>query len=223
MIEALSRYTIAIDGPSGVGKSTVSRLLADKLNAHYVDTGAMYRAVAIGLDEAGVDVHDGEQLMEYLKAVNLVFDGGLVLLNDVDFTERIREPGVGALASKYSASTLVRGRLVFIQRKLAASASKLVMEGRDIGTVVLPEADMKFFLDASVDVRAKRRHADEKNLVDLSLEDIEDELNERDTRDTTREDSPLKMADDAVRIDTGLLTIDEVLSEMMRMIEERGL
>lgn len=223
MIDALSRFTVAIDGPSGVGKSTVSRLLADKLNAHYVDTGAMYRAVALGACEEGIGVEDGERLMEFLTKVKLVFDEGLVLLNDVDLTQRIRESGVGELASVYSTSPLVRGRLVFIQRKLAASASKLVMEGRDIGTVVLPDADIKFFLDASFEIRAARRHADEKNLVDLNMADIADELNERDLRDTTRVDSPLKMADDAIRIDTGLLTIDEVVNEMMRRIEERGL
>ncbi len=223
MIDALSRIIVAIDGPSGVGKSTVSRLLAKKLNAHYVDTGAMYRAIALGAMEAGIGIDDGEKLMEFLKHAKVVFDEGLVLLNGVDLTEKIREPGIGELASIYSSSPLVRGRLVFIQRKLAASASKVVMEGRDIGTVVLPEADIKFFLDASSEIRAARRQADEKSLDERSIEDVAEDMNERDLRDTTREDSPLKMADDAIRIDTGLLSIDDVVREMMTKIEERGL
>lgn len=223
MIEALSRMTVAIDGPSGVGKSTVSKLLAGKLNAHYVDTGAMYRAVALAANDARIRSDEVEKLKDFLVKMKFVFEEGMVVINGVDLTQRIREPVVGELASIYSSSPLVRGRLVAIQRKMASSASKLVMEGRDIGTVVLPEADIKFFLDASFEIRAARRQADEMSPEDRSIEDISKDMEARDERDSTRGDSPLKIADDAILIDTGLLIIDDVVEKMMTSIEQRGL
>ena len=214
-------FKVAIDGPSGVGKSTVSRLLAEKLGALYVDTGAMYRAVALGADRAGIKADDEESLKDFLSTMELGFNGERVNLNGVDFTEMIRDAPVSVLASIYSSIPIVRARLVAIQRELAGSAKRVVMEGRDIGTVVLPGAEIKFFLIASEEVRAARRLGDEKSLDDRNIEDVAKDINARDLRDSTRKDSPLSIAEDAITIDTGILPIEGVVSKMMELIEKR--
>jgi cytidylate kinase len=214
-------FKVAIDGPSGVGKSTVSRRLAEKLGALYIDTGAMYRATAIGADRAGVDPNDEAGLSEFLSTMELGFIGERIHLNGVDFTGEIRGAKADKLASIYSSLPAVRSRLVDIQRELASKAERIVMEGRDIGTVVLKEAEIKFFLTATEEVRASRRYTDEKSAGKESLEDIGSAMRERDLRDKTRKASPLVKAKDAKEIDTGALDIDGVVDLMMKHIEER--
>ena len=160
-------FKVAIDGPSGVGKSTAAKRIASRLDALYVDTGAMYRAVAVGAFMAGIGPKDGPDgegaLREFLSSMELSVARERVSLDGVDLTERIREAEASELASRYSSLPIVRARLVDMQRELAASTKRVVMEGRDIGTVVLPDADIKFFLTAPDDVRAGRRHKDEKS------------------------------------------------------------
>ena len=214
-------FKIAIDGPSGVGKSTVAKRIAEKLAALYVDTGAMYRAVALGADMAGIKADDEEALMDFLSTMELGFDGERVALNGVDFTDKIREAPADELSSIYSSLPAVRTRLVDIQRELAGSANRVVMEGRDIGTVVLPKAEIKFFLDAPEDARAHRRLNDEKSTGKESIEEVDSAMRLRDLRDKTRKESPLKSADDAVFIDTADLNVDGVVEIMMGLIEER--
>ncbi|MEE9543451.1 MAG: (d)CMP kinase [Thermodesulfobacteriota bacterium] len=214
-------FKVAIDGPSGVGKSTVALRVAEKLDALYIDTGAMYRAVAVGADMAGIGLGDEEVLNDFLSTMELGFNGDRIALNGVDFTEKIREPRASELASIYSSISIVRARLVEIQKELAASADRVVMEGRDIGTVVLIDADIKFFLTASVEVRTQRRVHDEKSLCKETKEDVDSAMRLRDLRDKTRKDSPLKKAPDAVEVDTAGLNIEGVVDIMLNLIEER--
>ena len=218
----MSAIVVAIDGPSGVGKSTVSRLLAERLKARYVDTGAMYRAVALGLSSDGINVDEFERIEKFLASMKFSFEDDRVILNNTDLTKRIREPRTSGLASKYSMLPAVRKRLVWMQKEYARFGS-VVMEGRDITTVVLPEADIKFFLTASPEVRARRRQNDEKSTDERNLEEVVKDINARDERDTTRKESPLLKAVDAIEIDTGELSAEEVLVQMMNEIDKRGL
>ena len=223
-------FVIAIDGPSGVGKTTVSKLVAEELNFRYVDTGAMYRAVAVAADAAGVDADDDVALQEFCAGVELeFFDGDSIRadgirLNGEDLTERIREPGAGPLASLYSSKSVVRELLVAVQRRLG-SLGGVVMEGRDIGTVVFPAAAVKIFLDAPAVVRAGRRRGDFVNAGkggdEVNIKKVERDLVERDERDTSRTDSPLKCAEDAVHVDTGALTCDGVVRRVIEIIREK--
>ncbi|MCK5237327.1 MAG: (d)CMP kinase [Deltaproteobacteria bacterium] len=217
---------IAVDGPSGVGKSTVSKLVAKELGYQYVDTGAMYRAFAVGVKEAGIDIKSEEALNAFIDSVKieLTGNGEKVLLNGRDVSKVIREPWAGELTSKVSAISPVREFLVSLQREIGASSEGIVMEGRDIGTVVFPEAEVKIFLTASSEVRAKRRHKEflgkETEGVG-SVGSVEADLNARDERDTKRADSPLKAADDAVIIDTGELDIDGVVHKALDVVRKR--
>lgn len=213
---------IAIDGPGGVGKTTVSRLVAERLSLRYINTGSMYRIIALGAADSGVDLSSDVALGAFCaKAVVTVDEKtGHFLLNSVDYTGRLRTEEAGALASVVSARTPVRDFLVSLQRALGAEGS-VVMEGRDIGTVVFPDADLKFFLDASHEVRAARRHLElaAKDIL-VSPDDISRELTERDRRDTERENSPLKQAEDAIYIDTGPFSIDEVVDMISKKAKE---
>ena len=221
---------VAIDGPGGVGKTTVSRLLAERFSLSYVDTGAMYRAVGVGAFEEGVDINDQVALASFLEVLDIFFEPGSskIFFNGKDFTEKIREPKASALASKVSEKTVVRKALVALQKAFACGGS-VIMEGRDIGTVVMPDADFKFFLDASHEVRAGRRHLEftEKNSSDNAegsapeLRDVSRDMKERDERDMSREDSPLMKATGAVTIDTSDITTEEVVELVASIIEER--
>ncbi len=217
---------IAIDGPAGVGKTTVSRLLAKRLNLRYIDTGAMYRSVALLADGLGLDLDDASVMGEFAGQLSIEFEPGTdrVKCNGKDLTREIREPHVGSLASRISTHSGVRRALVGLQQEMAAVGqgdAGVVMEGRDVGTVVMPDADVKFFLVASLDVRAGRRHLEEGAFNDRLKATAED-MAERDRRDSTREDSPLVCAQDAVEIDTGLFDAEGVAGEMLRIITERG-
>ena len=216
----MGRLVIAVDGPSGSGKSTISRLLAEELGLSYVDTGAMYRAVALSVDEAGVDIEDEAALQAFCSKplVEYDVDTASISVNGKDYTSLIRSLEAGRLASIVSSKAPVRRLLVGYQQSLAGGGA-IVMEGRDIGTVVLPGADIKVFLTASHEVRAGRRQ------VDLGPEvtgaKVSKEIDARDTRDTTRVDSPLKRAEDALSIDTSALDIEGVLQKIRNYIEER--
>lgn len=211
---------IAIDGPSGAGKSTVARSLAKRMGYVYLDTGAMYRALALKADRAGLtpaddltDVLDGTDIsVGYRRGEMRVF------LDGADVSEAIRQHRMSELASAFSAVKAVRLKLVDIQRKLAAEQDT-VLDGRDIGTFVLPDADFKFYLTASAEARARRRSRELKRRGQaVSFEQLLADIRARDERDMNREFAPLRKADDAVEIDSTLLSVDEVLADMMDVI-----
>lgn len=217
--------SIAIDGPAGAGKSSIAKALSKRLGYIYIDTGAMYRAVALFFVENNVS--DGtdsriESLLEKLE-ISIKYEDGAqkVILNGEDVTGKLRLEEIGKLASKFSAIGSVREKLVALQRKLAQKEN-VVMDGRDIVTVVLPNADLKIYLSASSKVRAKRRYLEllEKGYTDLDINEIEDEIIKRDEADMNREISPLKQADDAYYLDSSDMTLEEVVSKILSMVKE---
>lgn len=217
--------SIAIDGPAGAGKSSIAKALSKRLGYIYIDTGAMYRAVALFFLENNVaDGTDSriESLLDKLE-ISIKYEDGAqkVILNGEDVTGKLRLEEIGKLASKFSAIGIVREKLVALQRKLAQKEN-VVMDGRDIGTVVLPNADLKIYLSAISKVRAKRRYLEllEKGQTDLDINDIEDEIIKRDEADMNREISPLKQADDAYYLDSSDMTLDEVVSKILSMVKE---
>lgn len=218
-------YNIAIDGPAGAGKSTIAKLVAKKLSCIYVDTGAMYRAIALYLLRQGIDASKKEQIPEVCQGAKISIeyrDGNqVVLLNGEDVSGRIRTEEVGNMASVGSAVPAVRAHLLNLQRDLAASMS-VVMDGRDIGTTILPDADVKIYLTASSLCRAKRRYKEliEKG-TDCNLEEIQKDIEERDQRDMNREISPLRQADDAILVDSSEMTIDQVVDRILEIFKEK--
>lgn len=217
--------SIAIDGPAGAGKSSIAKALSKRLGYIYIDTGSMYRAVALFFLENNVaDGTDSriESLLDKLE-ISIKYEDGAqkVILNGEDVTGKLRLEEIGKLASKFSAIGSVREKLVALQRKLAQKEN-VVMDGRDIGTVVLPNADLKIYLSASSKVRAKRRYLEllEKGQTDLDINDIEDEIIKRDEADMNREISPLKQADDAYYLDSSDMTLEEVVSKILSMVKE---
>ena len=217
--------SIAIDGPAGAGKSSIAKALSKRLGYIYIDTGAMYRALALFfLDEGVKDSEDSriESLLEKLD-ISIKYEDGTqkVFLNGVDVSDKLRLEQIGKLASKFSAIGNVREKLVALQRKLAKKEN-VVMDGRDIGTVVLPNADLKIYLSASSKVRAKRRYLEllEKGNTDLDINLIEDEIIKRDEADINREISPLKQAEDAYYLDSSDMTLEEVVSKILSMVKE---
>jgi len=212
------RITIAIDGPAGAGKSTLARRIADKLGYMYVDSGAMYRAVALWALRTKVATSDMHRLEQLAHAAHIEFGpgGSAVLLNDEDVTSAIRTPEVSQAASEVSLVPAVRRALVEKQRQIGAKSS-IVMEGRDIGSVVFPEATVKIFLDAVPEERATRR----ANEAALPAEVVEQQIRERDQRDRGRPESPLIQAPDAVYVDTTGLTIEEAEAAILKIIRDR--
>jgi len=220
-------YNIAIDGPAGAGKSSIAKALSKKLGFVYIDTGAMYRAVALFFLENGIkDSSDNEidNLLDKLD-INIKYTDGeqRVFLNNVDVSDKLRQEEIGKLASRFSAVKSVRKKLVALQRKLAKKEN-VIMDGRDIGTVVLPNADLKIYLSAGSKVRAKRRYLEliEKGFDSAALDEkaIENEIIKRDEADMNREISPLKKAEDAYCLDTSDMTFDEVVSKILDMVEK---
>ena len=210
---------IAIDGPSGAGKSTIARLLARRLGYTYIDTGAMYRAIGWKAKQEGVDPSDEAALQQLCARTDVTIrhEPGLqrVLVNGREVTGEIRTPEMGMLASAVSRSPAVRARLLTLQRGLGASGG-VVMDGRDIGTVVFPGADVKFYLDASAEERGRRRWQElrEKGM-DVDQAVITEEIRMRDLQDSSRDIAPLKRASDASYVDSSAMTIDEVIDVML--------
>jgi cytidylate kinase len=220
------KLVITIDGPAGAGKSTVSKELARQLGYIYVDTGAMYRAVAVLAKQAKKDNPlDESSLEEICSGLELRFthENGenLLLADGQDVTEKIRKPEISSLASAVSAERVVRERLSKIQRRLG-TAGGVVLEGRDMGTVVFPGADVKFFLDASPEVRSQRRYIELQGKGErVHLEDVHQQMLERDRNDSSRQLAPLKPAVDAIVIDSSDLQIGEVVEVMIRHIDAK--
>jgi cytidylate kinase len=218
-------YKIAIDGPSGTGKSTTAKRLAKRLSFIYIDTGAMYRAVGLYCKKNNIDIENEKEVVKHLDEIEIdIFykdDVQEIKLNGEIVSSAIRENDISRYASIVSSYKDVREKLVDMQRKLAESNS-VIMDGRDIGTVVLPDADLKIYLIASSKVRAERRY---KELIakgqDVKLEDIEKELNERDTRDSSRKNSPLKKADDAIEVDSSDMNEQEVEDKLYDLFTKK--
>jgi CMP/dCMP kinase len=215
---------IAIDGPSGSGKSTLGRMLARALNLLYIDTGSMYRAVALAVIEADIDPGNAEAVTELANRIDINLEGDpeslTVLLNGRDVTDQIRTEGVSAMSSIVSSIPGVRRAMVERQRAMAQRGA--ILNGRDIGTVVFPEADVKFFLTAVPEERAERRFREDQfsSSASNTLAQTLAEMIERDRRDSTRVDSPLRAADDAILVDSSGKSIEQVFQEMMRKIKD---
>lgn len=210
---------ITIDGPAGSGKSTVARLLAERLRVRFLDTGAMYRAVALAVLQANLDESDAPGVARVAAGVSIEFADLHLILNGRDVTEAIRTPDVTAVSSIIASNPAVRSRLVELQRDIGTRGS-LVTEGRDQGTVVFPAAEHKFFVTADLDSRARRRQLELASRgSSLSLSAVRDQLMQRDERDERREHAPMIPATDAVIVDTSELTIGQVVDSMIRRIE----
>ncbi|HVN27726.1 MAG TPA: (d)CMP kinase [Candidatus Binataceae bacterium] len=217
-----TRPIIAIDGPSASGKSSVARRIANDLGLTYLNTGAMYRAVAIAFKDAGLKPDDGDlekKIAPILQAMEIDFDGEKVSLNGRDVTSDITRVDIGDLASSYSTLAPVRARMREMQRAIG-EAGGIVMEGRDIGTVVFPDAEFKFYFEASAEIRAARRLAQlQASGVNTTNDAVLREIAERDRRDSARTLAPLRRADDAVVIDTSNLTFEEAVSALEQAIQ----
>lgn len=219
----MSNLIIAVDGPSGAGKSTVSKILAERLDLPYIDTGAMYRAVALKARQESIDVSDSKRLGSIAAAAQITFKSisgeNHTFLDAVDVSSAIRNPEITHLTSIVSAIREVREALLLLQRKMAKE-NGAIMDGRDIGTVVFPHADFKFYIDADLSVRGKRRHLElkEKSGTVGDLKSTVDQMSSRDKADSERSEAPLKKADDAIYIDTGNLTAKDVAMKIESII-----
>lgn len=216
---------IAIDGPAGSGKSTVSRIIAQKLDVLYLDTGAMYRAVALKCLKCGVDYSEKDAVKNVIDGLDLRVEyregKQLTLLDGVDVSGEIRTPQISMVASYVSAFSFVRNKMVELQRKIASGVS-CILDGRDIGTNVLPDCAFKFFLTASAEIRARRRYdEDTAKGMNVNYDDILKDINERDYQDRNRAVAPLKCAPDAITVDTSELTIEQVVELILCKIQEK--
>ena len=208
---------IAIDGPGGAGKSTIAKLVGDKLGLEYIDTGAMYRAVGLKLNRKGIKPDDLISISNVLEETTIDFVNGKIILDGDDVSDIIRTQEISKLASIYSQIPEVRSKLVDIQRKIAAGKS-VIMDGRDIGTNVLTDAELKIFLTADSMVRARRRYEEFRSKgIKANLDDIHEEIKDRDYQDMNRKLNPLVQAEDAVMLDTSDMTIDEVVNTIVAM------
>ena len=218
---------IAIDGPVGAGKSTIARLVAQGLGYTYIDSGAMYRALAWAARRAGITGDDSDPVVHLVQRTDIDLrpqanGDNRVLVDGRDITGEIRSPEISQLASKLSAIPTVRRRMVALQQEMAGEGC-LVMEGRDIQTVVLPEAEVKIFLTASAEERGRRRWKELRGRgLEVDLQQVLADIEARDARDTTRADSPVKPAPDAVHVDTDGLTIEQVVAKVLAIVKERG-
>ena len=220
----MKKLLITIDGPAGAGKTTLSRLLADRLGYRYIDTGALYRGVAYEVKHRNIDPENEAQLAKLCGRLKFNFktdELGLRLYSgEKDISDYIRTPEISMLASAVSAKSVVREYLLDVQRDIGRQKAA-VFEGRDMGTVVFPKADVKFFLDASSETRALRRYQELESHSDQTLEEVEKDMHRRDTNDSSRSLAPLKPADDAIRIDSTNLSIQEVVGLMLAHISKK--
>jgi len=219
----MSYNALAIDGPAGAGKSTIAKLLAKKLNYIYIDTGAMYRATTYKALSLEVDLEDPEDF-DFLDDTEFIFNNGELYMDGVNMTSLNRSKVVADNVSLVASHIPVRNKLVSLQQEIA-DGNNVVMDGRDIGTVVLKDANLKVFLTATVSVRAKRRYEELKNIGrNITLEDIEEEIKKRDLYDSSREYNPLKIADDAIEIDTSdkdiIQVVDLLYKKYIKIINE---
>ncbi|ASI37001.1 cytidylate kinase [Exiguobacterium sp. N4-1P] len=219
----MTKIQIALDGPAGAGKSTIAKQLAAHLDYVYIDTGAMYRAVTLAALEQGIDLEDGQRLGELMTSLDIRLtpgeNGQRVFIGEREVTESIRSSEVTNNVSFVAKHAQVRSALVEMQRRLAESGG-IVMDGRDIGTVVLPDAKLKVFMTATVEERASRRHRENVSRgMDSDLEALQAEIALRDKRDSEREVSPLRQADDAIYLDTTVMSIDQVVLRLTELAE----
>ena len=217
----MSGFKLAIDGPAGSGKSTISAQIAHRLGWTHIDTGAMYRAVTLKALELGIDLYD-ESAYRFLESIFIHYDKDRIYIDHRDVTEDIRSEAVTLNVSLVSSFPYVREKLVILQKE-AAKTGNIIMDGRDIGTVVLPDADLKLFLTANVEERAKRRHKEHlKKGKSASITTLIEEIETRDKKDSTRKASPLRKADDAIIIDTTHLNIDQVVDKIVDLLRSGG-
>lgn len=217
----MKKIAIAVDGPAGAGKSTISKLLAKKLSINYIDTGAMYRAFTYKIISNNIDFDNRDEIINILNSTSIDFNDGHIYLDNKIVDSEIRENYISKNVSYMAIIKEVREKMVDIQRKIAKNKS-VVMDGRDIGTHVLPNAEFKFFITASVEERGKRRFEElQKKNININLQKLIEEIEKRDRIDSTRDISPLKKSSDAIEIDTTELTIDEVVNKIISLIEKR--
>ncbi|MDK2901128.1 MAG: CMP/dCMP kinase [Thermosediminibacterales bacterium] len=214
--EASYCMNIAIDGPAGAGKSTIAKILAEKLGMNYIDTGAMYRAITLKAIENNIDFNDVSSLINLVNNTDIKISNGRIYLDSKDVTDKIRTPLVSQKVSKIAAISEIREKMICLQRELAENGN-VIMDGRDIGTVVLPNASLKFFITATVEERAKRRFLELKAKgYDVNYDNIKKEILSRDEQDMKRKISPLKLAEDAIVIDTSNKEIEEIIQEILQ-------
>lgn len=223
-MDSNKKITVAIDGPAGAGKSTIAKMISKKLKIVYLDTGAMYRTVALKAIRENIDTSDAEKLSQLVKDINIevkhINDEQRIYLDGEDVSDYIRTPEVSIGASNVAVIPEVRIKMVELQRAIASKCS-VVMDGRDIGTYVLPNATLKIFLTASIEERAKRRYNEQllKGINDVSLEEVKKDILYRDKNDSSRAFAPLAKAEDAIEMDTTNLSIDEVVNKILEKIE----
>ena len=217
-------FVVAIDGPAGSGKGTVTKLVGEKLGLVYIDTGATFRCVALDMLQKNIKIEEENKIEDMLEKIDIdMKKDGKIFLNGEEVTTRIRENDVNEFVSQISTLKIVRNKLLKIQRNIA-DGKNVIMEGRDIGTVVFPDADVKIYLDASAEERANRRvKQNEEKGIETSYEEVLKNIIDRDKRDSTREIAPLKKSEDAIYIDSTNMTIEEVGAEIVKTIMKKGM
>mgnify|MGYP005805267363 FL=1 len=215
-------FVVAIDGPAGAGKGTITKLVGEKLGLVNIDTGATFRCVALNMIQKNVKMEEEEKIQEILDNINIEMNSnGKIFLNGEDVTHRIRENDVNNLVSPVSTLQIVRNKLLEIQRNIA-KGKNVIMEGRDIGTVVFPNANVKIYLDATAEERARRRVLQNKEKgIESSYEEVLNGIKERDERDSNRKIAPLKKAEDAIYVDSTNLTIEQVVEKIIVIINDK--